>query len=100
MEEEFKSECLIIKRSYSDLFILMKAKLDRLSKDPTKRIGNNNKLPLLLTFPYIRITKEMESMLKKHIVRRGSAINVSNREKKRNIKGPKRLDRKKLSKKK
>ena len=81
MEDEFRSECLVIRRPYSDLFILMKAKLDRLSKDPTKRIGNNKKLPLLLTFPYIRITKEMESMLRKHIVRRGSAINVSKREK-------------------
>ena len=81
MEHEFNSECLVIKRPTSDLFILMKAKLDRLSKDPTKRFGNNDKLPLLLTFPYIRITKEMESMLKKHVVRRGSEINVSKREK-------------------
>ena len=77
----------------------MKAKLDLISKDK-KIIGNNDKLPLLLTFPYIRITKEMESILRNHVVKRGSAINVDQREEKLKNKGPKRLDMKLLSKKK
>ena len=58
----------------------MKAKLDHIRKDKKRRV-NNEKLPLLLMFPYIRITKDMESMLRNHVVKRGSEINVPKREK-------------------
>ena len=65
MEEEYKDEELILDRGRTDLFVLLKSKLLRLENK--KRNEDNDKLPLLLTFPYIHTTTELESMIVRNI---------------------------------
>ena len=82
MEEEYKAEALIPDRGKTDLFGLLKSKL--LHLENKKRNSDNAKLTLLLTFPYIRITTELEAMLKKHRVKRLQQAYLDERLGKRN----------------